>query len=776
MTGPAIVADEALYKSLAAAATVEEAVRAAQQEMIRRHLLEPRDCPDWHLLRMYRDDREVGALVTPLREKGREKLQRNVAEKEFLDEKGEIKVANRAGFVGRRRPLQRCLQAMQETSEHIGVYSQGMGGLGKSTLAARICTRVRGLRNQFEQVVIVGPLDEQRLLNGLSNKYERHAQIPALLNQPQMSLQGRLQNFFEAIENALDKPLLLVLDDFEQNIPKQNVENGSLRLTVEAYDVLGAICEALGGKVSRLVVTCRYYAAATLPPSSGGLHVEELYRMSEADVAKKQRLIEQKQTENRQPLSKATMAEIVEASEGNPRLLEWLTAAAQEQLTSTSLLLKLRETEEAFRENVLATALLAALTPAEQKGLARLSSVWLPIEIALMPEMMWEGAAEQSLNRLAGLGLVEKSEQGTQPTAAYRVSRILEPVLLPVLSEAEWQAAHRAMAQKLYQVWWEGSDTSSESQRLEIVRLASLAEEQEIAAVVGDALANHWYSNSRFVESLDFCQRFLTTFEDYRILGTIAKSESVLGEVDEALRHYQRALDLCPEEDFGDKAATLNNMAGVIAQQGDIERALQLWQESLDIKERIGDVKGKAATLANLAYWAGETGDRTKQLNLNLQATEALGQARAYSDLLTVLGNLGLSSEDSGLAYLAQAIWLLLRIQAPLPDSIHLLNALYQRIPKGDPLEALLGTTALFFCQTRGENHPQLQPLQKTSFNILIGAATEQGIDPNDEASLQNWITAQQLNDPALFLPQLNAQLETLIGETWAFDRTPLLG
>jgi hypothetical protein len=224
------------------------------------------------------------------------------------------------------------------------------------------------------------------------------------------------------------------------------------------------------------------------------------------------------------------------------------------------------------------------------------------------------------------------------------------------------------------------------------------------------------------------------------------------------------------------KAATLSNMAGVIAQQGDIERALQLWQESLDIKERIGDVKGKASTLANLAYWAGETGDRTKQLNLNLQAAEALGQARAYSDLLTVLRNLGLTSEDSGPAYLAQAIWLLLRIQAPLPKSIDLLNALYQGIPKGDPLEALLGTTANFFCQARGENHPQLQPLQKTSFNILIGAATEQGIDPNDEASLQNWITAQQLNDPALFLPQLNAQLETLIGETWAFDRTPLLG
>lgn len=55
---------------------------------------------------------------------------------------------------------------------------------------------------------------------------------------------------------------------------------------------------------------------------------------------------------------------------------------------------------------------------------------------------------------------------------------------------------------------------------------------------------------------------------------------------------------------------TLNNMAGVIADQGDIEQALQLWNQSLELCERIGDVQGKAATLANMAYIAGETGDK----------------------------------------------------------------------------------------------------------------------------------------------------------------------
>jgi len=46
-------------------------------------------------------------------------------------------------------------------------------------------------------------------------------------------------------------------------------------------------------------------------------------------------------------------------------------------------------------------------------------------------------------------------------------------------------------------------------------------------------------------------------------------------------------------------------MAGLIAQRGDIEGAIALYQQSLEIKERINNVQGKAATLASMAYLAG---------------------------------------------------------------------------------------------------------------------------------------------------------------------------
>ena len=102
-----IVAAQALYQALATGATVEAAIKAAQQEMIEK------ECTDWHLLRMYRDTRPIAELVTPLRTRNREKVKFTAPEQEFLDENNQVKVASRFEFVGRRRPLQRCLKALR---------------------------------------------------------------------------------------------------------------------------------------------------------------------------------------------------------------------------------------------------------------------------------------------------------------------------------------------------------------------------------------------------------------------------------------------------------------------------------------------------------------------------------------------------------------------------------------------------------------------------------------------------------------------------------------
>ncbi|WP_375471292.1 tetratricopeptide repeat protein [uncultured Nostoc sp.] len=1068
-----IVAAQALYQALATGATVEAAVKAAQQEMI------DKECTDWHLLRMYRDTRPIAELVTPLRTRNREKLKFTAPEQEFLDENNLVKVASRFEFVGRRRPLQRCLRALRETSDQIGVFIAGMGGLGKSTLAARLCTRVQTQRDNFTRVVLIGPLDEIGLLNKLSNKFERFADVPALLNKPKVSLKGRLQNFFAAIEKEHNQPLLLVLDDFEQNIPTANIEDGSLRMTAEAYEILGAICGALeeNGGESRLIVTCRYLEEDTLPPHR--LHLESLAGMSSSDIDK---ICFPLDKEVRQQLK---TQRIIHIADGNPRLLKWLLEVIQQPgIATDELLNRLEATEQKFREDILAQTLLAALEPEEQKFLARLSVFHLPVTEEIFEVLTFlptsseipptplkkggnipsstpflRGSAQlggshtwlvQKLTKLTSLSLVESATTHPNQPANYRVTTILEPLLEPVLNEEEWQATRQQGVRKIHQAWWEENENPTEVELLEIVRLGLLAREEEIAVSIGHRIANNWVSNSRFVETFDLCKQVLAVFPDYRILGTIARAEKVLGLVQEAVAHFHQTLDFCPEEELQDKSATLNNMAqviadqgdipkaialyeqsleikeqigdvqgkattlnnmalvfaqqgdipkaialyeqsleiqqqigdvkgkattlaniaGVIAQQGDIPKAIALWQQDLEISEQIGDVKGKAATLNNMAQviadqgdipkaialweqsleiqqqigdvkdkaatlanmaqviadqgdiakaivlweqsleifeqignvqgkatilnnmalviaqqgdipkaialweqdleiseqigdvkgkaatlnnmaqvfaqqgdiakaialwqqsleiqqqigdvkgkaatlnnmaqvfaqqgdiakaialWEqsleiieqigdvkgkatilnnmalviAQQGDTAKAITLYEQVASTLAQISAYGDLVTVLSNLGLTVESNGLVYLAQAIWLTLRIQASLADTIKLIRVLYNRVPQGDELKALLGATAMFFCKRRGEGHPQLEELQKRSFKIVLDVAGAQGIKMPE--AFDAWVVQQRLNDPEYFLPRLNQRLEEIVGNGWLFDRS----
>ncbi|MEH2424569.1 MAG: tetratricopeptide repeat protein [Nostoc sp.] len=66
------------------------------------------------------------------------------------------------------------------------------------------------------------------------------------------------------------------------------------------------------------------------------------------------------------------------------------------------------------------------------------------------------------------------------------------------------------------------------------------------------------------------------------------------------------------------KASNLSSMARVIAQQGDIPKAIALWEQSLEIQQQIGDVVGEAATLNNMAGVIADQGDIARAIALLL--------------------------------------------------------------------------------------------------------------------------------------------------------------
>ena len=64
-------------------------------------------------------------------------------------------------------------------------------------------------------------------------------------------------------------------------------------------------------------------------------------------------------------------------------------------------------------------------------------------------------------------------------------------------------------------------------------------------------------------------------------------------------------------------------MAGIYATQGQVERALALYQQSLEAEESIGNVQGKAATLHQMAGIYATQGQVERALALYQQSLEA---------------------------------------------------------------------------------------------------------------------------------------------------------
>ena len=245
-----------LYSLLATGARIDEAVARARQ-----HLLE-NDNPNWHLLRLYSDATTLSEIVTRSQEPGRLPLQGRRANEDFRDALGNAKVASRETFVGRRRQIQRCLKAISRPDSsgtpHEGLLFHGMGGLGKSTLAARICER---MSTTHLRAVWQGKINEQEVLS-----LTRRAALPdidtakranEILNETGVDLQARLQFLLSGPLASI--PCLFVFDDFENGNLEPSA-SGEYVATPEALDVLSALLGAIrsANSRSRVIITSRY--------------------------------------------------------------------------------------------------------------------------------------------------------------------------------------------------------------------------------------------------------------------------------------------------------------------------------------------------------------------------------------------------------------------------------------------------------------------------------------------------------------------------------------
>lgn len=265
----AIAAECELYRELAAGVPLPLALVRVHARLRRSGRY------DWHLLRLCCAGDPPGALVTPPLAPGRRRHVSRPAEAEFLDPlTRRVRVAARGEFRGRRRLLQDALRLLRQPEDgRAGLLIHGPPGCGKSSVAARLCDRLRG---EFQRVVLIGRLDEPAFIGAWVP--ELPAPARNALADPADELRFRIQAALVAGSEAGLPAPLFVLDDFEQNQPA--AADGDVALAGHAAGVLGALLDAVRHTgIGAVLVTGRsplpepfagFLSPAELPPLHSG--------------------------------------------------------------------------------------------------------------------------------------------------------------------------------------------------------------------------------------------------------------------------------------------------------------------------------------------------------------------------------------------------------------------------------------------------------------------------------------------------------------------------
>ncbi|MCC5662576.1 tetratricopeptide repeat protein [Nostoc sp. CHAB 5784] len=625
-----------LYGKLAAGYQLAEALASTYQQLFKQNVR------DWHLLRLYVQGECPGALVEVLGDIPPSAPE--PAYEQFLDpDTQQVRVAKPSEFVGRRRTLQRCLKAIRTS---LGVLIHGLGGVGKSTVTARLLERMVG----YHRLVNFRQLDEDKLLKTLAEQCtsERGHEI---LNG-KLPLMQRLTKFFTEGLNTKEQRFAFVLDDFEANL---ELRNGVYVLQPQVVDVLLALLKAIQNSQlpHKVIITCRYNF--TLSELNHRLYREPLGALGGADLIKKyNRLNSFNGSWQFQP---ELPERAKKAADGNPRLLEWLDKILQNSQNPTPptaplpaseegymrgvemILQKMADKEKEFREDILAEELLKQQTPALRQMLGKLLVYELPVPQAAISLICEDISSwESHIQRAEILGLLEVTLTNNKERL-YRVPRILSP-LLEFPENPKGEELYKQAAQILYCLWWE-AEGATEPQGLEIHRLALLGKDEEIAAKIASLLAGHLRNQSRFREAIHLCKSTLEITKNHSVLKEMAFCEHQMGEVDRALNYYKQALNLCPAEDEGELGEIYHCFGMLKADKGDVDEAIALYNQSLEIDERIGDVQGKAATLNQLGIIyanKGEVDEAIAHYNQSLEIKERIGNVQGKAVTLSCLG------------------------------------------------------------------------------------------------------------------------------------------
>ncbi|WP_458789459.1 CHAT domain-containing protein, partial [Adonisia turfae] len=165
--------------------------------------------------------------------------------------------------------------------------------------------------------------------------------------------------------------------------------------------------------------------------------------------------------------------------------------------------------------------------------------------------------------------------------------------------------------------------------------------------------------------------------ESLNNIGGIYDSQ---GDYIQALDYYQQSLAI--RQDIGDRRGEgmmLNNIGGIYDSQGDYIQALDYYQQSLAIRQDIGDRRGVGESLNNIGGIYDSQGDYSQALDYyqqSLAIRQDIGDRRGVGESLNNIGGIYDSQGDypQALDYYQQSLAILQTVDSPEIEAVSIAN------------------------------------------------------------------------------------------------------
>jgi tetratricopeptide (TPR) repeat protein len=215
--------------------------------------------------------------------------------------------------------------------------------------------------------------------------------------------------------------------------------------------------------------------------------------------------------------------------------------------------------------------------------------------------------------------------------------------------EDDWRVSHRRAAEYLNAKARDEGITPAEA--LEEVdqweRGKAWREFAESASALVGLLDRHGYwpeIERQLARALEATRAHLDDIEmEAALLGGVARMAHRQAEWDRAIEMYQRSLEI--DERMGDvhgMVGTWVNLGVVYADKGEWERAIEVYQRCLETFERVGDMHGMAKTWVNLGSVYIRRGEWERAIEMYescLETFECVGDVHGMAQTFNNLGN-----------------------------------------------------------------------------------------------------------------------------------------